>query len=388
MLVHITLTGGRISVMLAGLHLGMSTFDVGLLIAFFALIPMFAAISMGRLIDRIGAFKPMRLAGILTITGIALPFIWLHWIGLGIAAVFIGLGHMAFQLGTQQQLGQAEPEQRLKNFSWLALSLAISGFSGPLLAGLAIDNLGYRWAFALLALPPMLALIGLIQKRAVITSGHQPKETPAVRQKATDLLKIRDLRYTFAANGLLASAWDTHMFLVPLYGVSRDLSATTIGVILAAFALATFLIRTLLPLIQRWASPWQLIHFAMITTGLNFVLYPLFSEIWVLMLLSFVLGLSLGCTQPSILALLQQHAPPGRKAEAFGLRMSLVNGSQVSLPIAFGALGAFIGVMPLFWAAAVAIGSGAWLTRRADPQRAAGKATKAPKPPKPPKQDA
>jgi MFS family permease len=309
---------------LAGLNLGMSTLDVGLLIALFALIPMFAAISMGRLIDRIGAFGPMRLAGVLTVTGIALPFVWLHWIALGIAAVFIGLGHAAFQLGTQQQLGQAEPEQRLRNYSWLAMTLAVSGFSGPLLAGLAIDHLGYRWVFALLTVPPILALYGLIKKRAVITASHQVKETPAIRQKAIDLLKIRDLRYTFAANGLLAGAWDTHMFLVPLYGVSRDFSATTIGLILAAFALATFLIRLALPLIQRWASPWQLIHIAMITASLNFVLYPLFNEFWILVSLSFVLGLSLGCTQPSILALLQQHAPPGRKAEAFGLRMSLI----------------------------------------------------------------
>ncbi len=72
------------------------------------------------------------------------------------------------------------------------------------------------------------------------------------------------------------------MFLVPLYGVSRDFSATTIGLILAAFALATFLIRLALPLIQRWASPWQLIHIAMITASLNFVLYPLFNEFWIL----------------------------------------------------------------------------------------------------------
>ncbi len=376
MLVHMTLTGGRISVMLAGLDLGMSTLDVGLLIALFALIPMFAAISMGRLIDRTGAFGPMRLAGVLTLTGIALPFVWLHWVALGIAAVFIGLGHAAFQLGTQQQLGQAEPDQRLRNFSWLAMSLAISGFSGPLLAGVAIDNLGFRWSFALLTVAPALALYGLIKKRAVITASHQTKETPAVRQRAIDLLKIRDLRYTFAANGLLAGAWDTHMFLVPLYGVSRDFSATTIGLILAAFASATFLIRTVLPLIQRRASPWQLIHFAMITTGLNFVLYPLFDEFWILMSLSFVLGLSLGCTQPSILALLQQHAPPGRKAEAFGLRMSLINGSQVSLPIAFGALGAFVGIMPLFWAAALAVSGGAWLTRRADREKARNKHAK------------
>ncbi len=116
----------------------------------------------------------------------------------------------------------------------------------------------------------------------------------------------------------------------------------------------------------------------MITASLNFVLYPLFNEFWILVSLSFVLGLSLGCTQPSILALLQQHAPPGRKAEAFGLRMSLINGSQVSLPITFGALGAFIGITPLFWAAALAVCGGAWLTRRADREKAQDKHTMSP----------
>lgn len=369
LLIHMTLTGGRIAVMLAGLELGMSTLEVGVLIAFFALIPMVVSVPMGRLIDRIGAFEPLRITGVLTVLGIALPFFWQHWISLGIAAVCVGVGHMVFQVATQQQLGQAEPEQRIKHFSWMALSLAISGFSGPLLAGLAIDNVGYRWAFAFLAVCPFFAVVGVLKMRSAIRRGHEPKETPPARQKTTDLLKIRDLRYAFTANALLAGAWDTHMFLVPLYGVSRDLSATTIGVILAAFALATFLIRMLLPLIQRRTSPWQLIHFAMITAGLNFVAYPFFSQVWILMLLSFILGLSLGCTQPSVLALLQQHAPAGRKAEAFGIRMSLINGSQVSLPLAFGALGALVGVMPLFWATAVAISSGAWLTRRADSKK-------------------
>ena len=44
----------------------------------------------------------------------------------------------------------------------------------------------------------------------------------------------------------------------------------------------------------------------------------------------------------SMLALLHQHSPPGRAAEA-GLRMALINGSQVSLPLTFGALGSVIG---------------------------------------------
>jgi MFS family permease len=371
MLVHMSLTGGRVAVLLTGIHLGMNTFDVGLLVAFFALLPMVLAVFAGRFLDRIGPFRPMRAGVIMAFVGIFLPLVWQHWIALTIAALSVGVGHMIFQLGIQGQLGLGEAAQRLRNYSWLALALAISGFSGPLLSGLSIDYLGHRWAFGLLAISPLIALFGLIKMRVVLGTAPKtlkppgPQDPPASKQRVADLFKIRPLKYAFGANLLLAGAWDTHMFLVPIYGVQRDLSATTIGLILASFALATFLIRTVLPWIQRHASPWQLIHIAMITAGLNFMIYPLFSEVWLLMTLSFILGLSLGCTQPGILSLLQQHAPDGRKAEAFGVRMSLVNGSQVFLPIAFGALGTALGVMPLFWATAAAVMSGAWLTRRA-----------------------
>jgi sugar phosphate permease len=144
------------------------------------------------------------------------------------------------------------------------------------------------------------------------------------------------------------------------------LSATTIGLILASFAAATIVIRLALPFLQHRVRPWQLIHFALLATGLNFVLYPFFEQVWILVTLSFILGLGLGSTQPSVLTLLQQNAPAGRAGEAFGLRMALINGCQVTLPLAFGALGAVIGVMPLFWLTAVGLGAGRWFTRHAE----------------------
>ena len=81
------------------------------------------------------------------------------------------------------------------------------------------------------------------------------------------------------------------------------------------------------------------------------------------MLMSFLLGIALGSTQPGILSLLQQHAPIGRTSEAFGLRMALINTCQVSLPLAFGALGTVTGVMPLFWVTGLSLGIGRWATR-------------------------
>jgi MFS family permease len=87
--------------------------------------------------------------------------------------------------------------------------------------------------------------------------------------------------------------------------------------------------------------------------------------------LSFVLGLALGSCQPSMLALLHHHSPHGRAAEVVGLRMALINGSQVSLPLLFGALGGLIGVAPLFWAYSLALMAGGWFNSHPpnDPDR-------------------
>lgn len=171
------------------------------------------------------------------------------------------------------------------------------------------------------------------------------------------------LRRILMVNTILSGAWDTHLFVVPIFGVAIGLSATTIGVILAAFAAATFVIRLVLPFIQTRVRSWTLVRAAMATAAIDFLLYPFFTDVGMLIGLSFVLGLALGCCQPSMLSLLHQYSPPGRAAEAVGLRMALINASQVSLPLTFGALGAVIGVAPLFWAYALALVAGGWANR-------------------------
>jgi hypothetical protein len=60
-------------------------------------------------------------------------------------------------------------------------------------------------------------------------------------------------RRLLLVNWLLSSCWDVHTFVVPVLGHERGLSASVIGSILGAFAIAAALIRVLLPVI---ASGW------------------------------------------------------------------------------------------------------------------------------------
>ena len=365
MMVHMAISGGRIAVSLTALQLGRSTFEVGILIAVFALLPALLSVKAGQLLDKIGPWQPMRACVLTVIVGTILPLFWQDLISLILSAICIGIGHMVFQIAIQRQLGLGTNEERMRNFSWLSLSLATSGLIGPLVTGISIDQIGHRFVFGLLSLGPILSFIGLYKIRAALLASHVKVSESKEKSSVFDLLSIAPLRKVFAANMLLSGAWDTHMFVVPIFGVGNGLSATTIGVILASFAAATIVVRLALPFIQRYLQPWHLIHFAMILSGLNFLIYPFFSQVWILMTMSFILGLALGSTQPGILALLQQHAPAGRAGEAFGVRMALINTVQVSLPLAFGTLGAIIGIMPLFWITALGLGAGRWFTRGA-----------------------
>lgn len=374
MLNHVALTGGRITVSLTALKLGLSTLQVGMLVAVFAVLPMLASVHTGRWVDKIGVIRPLSIGTGLGCIGTLLPFVWQSQPALLVAACCIGIGFMLHQVATQDILGHARPERRLRNFSILSLALAASGFSGPLIAGLAIDHLGSRLAFGILALCPLLSACGLILMRrplrefsAALVSSHRVPET---RPRLGEILAVPALRRVMLVNTILSGAWDTHLFVVPIYGIRIGLSATTIGLILAAFSAATFVIRIFLPIIQRRVRGWTMARAAMATAAADFMIYPLFEDVGVLIGLSFVLGLALGACQPSMLALMHQHSPPGRAAEAMGLRLALINGSQVSLPLTFGALGALIGVAPLFWAYATALALGGWFNRH-PPQESA-----------------
>lgn len=364
MLNHVVLTGGRIVVSLTALGMGLSTFTVGLLVAMFAFLPMLLSVRAGRLIDRIGVGRPLRVGTALVSVGAALPFIWPAQSTLLLAAVCIGIGFMLYQVATQNLLGQAEPESRLRNFSTMSLLLSMSGFGGPLIAGLSIDHLGHRYAFGLLTLAPLLSAGGLYLLWRRLPRPAPAAGPPAAPPRLTDLLATPKLRRVLMANVLLSGAWDTHLFIVPIFGVSIGLSATTIGLVLSAFAGATFVIRLALPLIQRRVRPWSLIASAMFGAGAAYMLYPWFSDVSILTMISFAMGLALGASQPSILALLHQHAPHGRAAEAVGLRTALINGSQVTLPLAVGALATAVGVAPIFGACALALAAGGWTARK------------------------
>jgi MFS family permease len=360
-LAHLAFVGSRMSTSLFALELGASAFTVGLLMALFAALPMVLSVGSGRMIDRVGPRRPL-LAGFAALAAAnALPFFVPRVEALYFSSTLGGTAFLMIHIAMNSVFGaHGGSARRAMNFSWLALGFSISGSLGPIVAGLAIDGLGHARAFGVLALFPAIAFCLLLFRRNPLPI---PDRHGRQAGGVLGLLRIPALRNTFIVSGVLAMGWDLYAFLIPIYGARLGLSASSIGSIMATFALATFVVRLAMPVLVRRLRPVQVIVSALVVTGASYLLFPFVSTIPLLMALSFVLGLGLGCAQPVIMSQLYESSPPGRQGEAVGVRTFMLNGSHTAIPLASGALSAAAGMLPAFWLVAGCLLAGAWFAR-------------------------
>jgi MFS family permease len=360
---HLAFVGARMSTSLFALRLGASPATVGVLMSLFAALPMLLSVTTGRLIDRIGPRRPLLAAFAVLAAGAALPYFFPSINTLFVSSVLLGIGFMHVHIGMNSIFGaHGGPERRALNFAWLALGFSLSGSLGPLVAGFAIQGLGFANAFLVLALFPAAALVTLWRDKRPLPRPERVARH--ARARLLDLFGLPHLRSTFIVSGILATGWDLYSFLMPLYGARLGLEAGTIGIIMATFAIATFVVRLAMSMLIRRLRQWLIITSAMCIAGASYLLVPFAGGAGLLMALSFVLGLGLGCAQPVIMALLYEAAPPGRQGEAVGVRTTMINASQTFIPLGSGALSTAFGMAPVFWLLAFFLLGGAWFAHK------------------------
>jgi MFS family permease len=288
-----------------------------------------------------------------------------------LAALLTGGATGAATISLQRHVGRAAGGglQLRQVFSWLAIGPAVSNFIGPFSAGLLIDHAGptpgslwgYRVAFLLMAVLPLATWFLVRHTRELPPLIAASAST---RPKAWDLLHQPMFRRLMLVNWLLSSAWDVHTFVVPVLGFERGISASVIGSILGAFAVAAAVIRMVMPLVAAHLREWRVLAFSMLATSALFVVYPLMPTALTMGLCSILLGFSLGMVQPMIMSMLHQITPEHRHGEALGLRLMAINGSSVVMPMLFGSAGALIGIAGVFWVTGAMVGAGSRLAWR------------------------
>jgi MFS family permease len=358
---HVCMAGTRMAAPLLALREGHSPVAVGVLLALFALAQVFLALPAGRYADRHGLRRPVGWAVLVAMLGAGAAAVWPVFAVLCFAALLTGGATGAASIAVQRQAGALahNPTELKQVFSWLAIGPALSNFAGPFAAGLMIDHGGFRLAFAVLALVPLLSWWWVRQQRVPVAPAPAAANAPASR--AWDLMREPPFRRLMIVNWLLASCWDVHTFLVPVLGHERGMSASAIGAVLGGFALAATAVRVLMPVLAAHLREAVVVSGAMVVTALLFGVYPLAHSAWAMGALSVLLGVALGSVQPMIMSTLHQITPAHRHGEALGLRLMAINGSSVLMPLLFGSAGVVVGAAGVFWVTGAVVGLGARL---------------------------
>jgi MFS family permease len=361
---QIGLKGSKMLVALHALELGAGPLAIGILVALYAVFPLVLAVYAGGVSDRAGARWPMAFgslgATISLLLPAALPGLWPLY---GMATL-LGVSNVFFHVSIQNLVGSiGDAEARTRNFGTFSLGAASSAFVAPLLVGFVIDRFGYEAAYLWLAAASVIPGIVLTILGRSIGSGTKAKRKRQTKVK--ELIADPSLRAIVITSGLVITGIDLFSFYMPIYGRSVGLSASTIGVILGAYAAAAFVIRIWMPRLARRFSEQRVLIGSLAVAGAVYLLFPFFEDALVLAALAFVLGLGLGCGQPLSIILTYNHSPADRVGEALGMRLTVNKFTQISVPIVFGSMGALLGIYPVFWASSALLLIGGYISRRA-----------------------
>ena len=363
---QIGFSGSRVALSLYALELGANQFTVGVLIGLFALCPMLLSIVIGKFSDRAAARLPVIIGSAALLAGMLLPPLSSTLITLGIAAFVLGFGHQTFSIPIEALVGGIDgPEKRARNYAVISMGWSFANVLGPLIAGFSIDHMGHVQAFLVLAAFVASPFLILWFKPDILSTVARHASTTARGGSVLDLWRIRPLRITIIASGVVGSAQDLFQFYLPVYGHAVGLSASAIGAILSMVAAAAFVIRGVIPFLVRKMTEAEILTAAVFISALAFTLLPFFVNAYALASIAFALGLGVGCAMPMTMSLLYVLSPPGRIAEAIGLHKTVRNTTHLVVPLVFGSIGAAFGYTTVFLSNAAVLAGSGMLMRRA-----------------------
>jgi MFS family permease len=369
--------GSKIIITLFSIQLGAPQVVIGVLVALYSLFPMLLALYAGKLVDRLGVRWPMIAGSCGIALGLTLPVWFPSTITLYFQAALVGAAQVFYSVSVQNLIGSiGTAEDRTKNFSNFGLAMSTGSFIGPLVCGFGIDHFGHRLTYLMIAAFPLVTA-GIMASAKNITSGSISRKAEGANaaggkgegKRASHPFELftanQPLRRVLITGAVILTGIDLFHFYMPIYGHHIGLSASQIGVVLAAFSTAAFVVRIWMPAIVKRVGGEMVLITAMFVASATYLAVPYITNMLLLCSICFVLGLGTGCGQPLSLSMIYERAPGGRSGEALGLRSTLNNFTHMVTPLLFGAIGTAFGVAPVFWCnSLMLVGSGLIMRRK------------------------
>ncbi|MER5518315.1 MFS transporter [Streptomyces sp. NPDC002763] len=341
----------RPAVSYRALALGADERAVGVIAGVYALLPLFAAVPLGRRTDH-GRCAPLLPVGVVLIAGgCALSGLANSLWAMALWSGVMGLGHLCFVIGAQSLVArQSAPHEQDRNFGHFTIGASLGQLVGPIAAGALIGgpDMAGSSALALVvagagAAVAFSSLWRIEDRTAVASRPGQGDRVPV-----GGILRARGVPAGMLVSLSVLSATDILTAYLPVVGEHRGIAPAVIGVLLSVRAGATIACRLVLtPLLRLLGRPVLLT----VTCFLAAVLcagIALPVPVWALALMLAALGFCLGVGQPLSMTTVVQAAPEGARSTALALRLTGNRLGQVAAPAGAGLVAGVAGVAAPF----------------------------------------
>ncbi|MGW7301937.1 MFS transporter [Streptomyces sp. NPDC054829] len=342
----------RPAVSYRALALGADERAVGVIAGVYALLPLFAAVPLGRRTDH-GRCAPLLPVGVLLISGgCALSGLADSLWAMALWSGVMGLGHLCFVIGAQSLVArQSAPHEQDRNFGHFTIGASLGQLIGPVAAGALIGghDMAGTSALALLVAGAGAAMAcGSLWRVEDRRTASESRATKGERVPVHRILRTRGVPAGMLISLSVLSATDVLTAYLPVVGEHRGISPAVIGVLLSLRAAATIACRLVLTPLLRLLGRTALLTVTCLLAAVLCAGVAVPVPVWVLAVMLAVLGFCLGVGQPLSMTTVVQAAPDGARSTALALRLTGNRLGQVAAPATAGLVAGVAGAAAPF----------------------------------------
>lgn len=299
------------------------------------------SIPAGILMGKLGRKQTVLISLVLTVVAMIIPYFFYNFMSVIISFSLLGISNTILQVSLFPLIASMFTKEKTAGMMTMGTFFkAISSFLGPVLAGLAAAYFNdWKLTFVIFSVTALLSLILLFTTRI---DEINFESSPTTFKRVLSQLKNKYILICFLIIVLIVGLdvgvnTSTPELLmrrtgIPLdkagLGTSAYFAARTIGSFLGAFILLRM-------------KPYKYLFYSVIVAIISFLLLMFSDNLWILLILIFIVGFSCANVFSIIFSLALQEEP-SRGNEISALMIMGISGGALILPIQ-GLLGDYVG---------------------------------------------
>lgn len=345
---------------------------IGMIVGAAGLAPLFLAIPLGQVIDRVGARRAFVIGASLSASfSIAFVFARHYWVLLALQLA-IGMSKSMSWVAAQTyvtSLGAARGNEATVNGRFSVATNA-GVLVGPLLAGTAAGLLGFRLAFmAPAAIAAMFVVVGLAlpdDRRFNLSRGSR---LTLGFSSASTLVKTAGIQIVLVLTFIRVWSSITWQAFYPIHLAESGLPPSLIGSVPSAMSLVAIVVAIASGKVAKRVRPESVAVMSLSMGAVGMAISPYASDLPAAYLPAALIGVGNGLSLPALLSLTSMHTTVGERGLALGVRASANQAALLLTPATFGLLVSGFGLTIAFTANAVLLLGALGGVRLRGPQR-------------------